>query len=174
MTSVAIARFWANDNGFLRGKPFRQFTPADFATLIGRDCVDNKNSLRHLPGALTSPAKFQKCAFTETSPEPSRRIDISAHTRRNLFISQSSASRATERHCLAKPGKAQQHFLNLGRVHFFTRDVDHVRNAPYDLQTVAFAREQVVGNENPVAQFLRISFRKITVAGGSASNANLT
>ena len=68
----------------------------------------------------------------------------------------------------------EQRFFDLRWVHFFSGHIDHVRNASDDFESGAATREQIVGNENTVAQFFFVRLGKITVAYGRASDADLT
>jgi len=45
----------------------------------------------------------------------------------------------------------EQAFFNLGRVHFFSGDIDQVGDAPNNFETETVTREQIVRNENAIA-----------------------
>ena len=62
------------------GKMACELAPADFTALIDRNCIENKNPLRHLPAAQSAAAKLQQIGFGHA-----RRDD---HTCPDLLIPQ--------------------------------------------------------------------------------------
>jgi hypothetical protein len=109
----------------LRRKSTCKVAPADFSAFVHWNCIDNKNLLWRLPAAQLASAKFQKIGLTN--------IDICDDARGNLLISQRRF--ATKHNRLAHAAEAQQMRFHFRRIHFFSRDIDYVGNAPDDAES---------------------------------------
>src|SRR3954454_1421829 len=59
------------------------------------------------------------------------------------------------------------------RIHFFSGDIDYVRNPAHDLEIGIVSLEEVVRHENTITELVIVGFGKIAVAHCCAANANL-
>jgi hypothetical protein len=97
----------------------REVAPADFPPLIGRDPVYDENLFWDLPRAQAGTTKPKEISFADAWG--------CHHAGGYFFIAQCScARRSTKDHCLPHACKTQQMRFHFRRIHFFTRDIDHI------------------------------------------------